>query len=452
MTAPALALQGIRKRFGTVVALDGVDLEVLPGTTHALLGENGAGKSTLLGVIAGLIGADAGTMTREGRSYRPRDPRDARSAGIGLVHQHFTTIAELKVWENLALAAGWPLAGARDRAEAHLREHGVAIDVDALVRTLGVGGRQQVELQKALVQHPKLLLLDEPTGVLTPPEVDELFRVVREFTTRGGAVVLITHKLDEAIAHADAGTVLRQGAVTFAWGQGRSPTSPQLVAAMIGREVGAPPPKSGQGNVGVVVATNGHVDLKSGEMVGVAGVEGNGQREFLRGFDTTAFVPEDRTTEGTIGEFTLAENLALRPDLISGPSWRIDWRGVEARMSRLIVDFAIKAGDARVPLATLSGGNQQKVVVARALEGAPRLVVAENPARGLDVGAAREIFLRLRAAADAGAAVIFSSTDLDEVMDWSDRIVVLAAGEVRIPPAGADRSAVGALMVSGTTK
>lgn len=448
MTAAALRLEGIQKRFGPVVALDGAALTVAPGTTHALLGENGAGKSTLMGIVAGLLHADAGTMEREGSAYRPRSPRDARAAGIGLVHQHFTTVAELRVWENLALAAGWPIAGARARAAAHLRDRGIDLDPDTPVGLLGVGGRQQVELQKALVQAPRLLLLDEPTGVLTPPEVRDLFRVVGEFTAAGGSVVLITHKLDEAVEHADAGTVLRQGKVTLTWGPERRPEVAELVSAMVGREI-APAPRNINANVtGVAVATTDNLSLFSGQMVGVAGVDGNGQRELLRSFGATAFVPEDRITEGTIPEFSLTENLALRPDVRGSSAWTIDWRALEGRMAQLIGEFGITAPSARVPIGTLSGGNQQRVVVARALEGAPRLIVAENPARGLDVGAAQEIFLRLRAAADAGAAVLFSSPDLDEVLTWADRIVVMADGEVRIPPSGAGRATIGELMVS----
>ncbi|MEO6066343.1 MAG: ATP-binding cassette domain-containing protein [Gemmatimonadota bacterium] len=450
----ALALHGIRKRFGGTVALDGVDLRVRRGTVHALLGENGAGKSTLMHIVAGLLRADAGTIEVEGRAHVASDPRDARRLGIGMVHQHFTSVAALTVWENIALAAQWPIAGARDQAVALFTERGVTLDADARAGDLSVGLRQQLELQKALAARPRILLLDEPTGVLTPPEVHELFRATKEFIERGGSVVLITHKLDEALGQADAITVLRRGVVTLRWGPESGvdrPTRAELVAAMLGSDeiTGHEPRVSGNG--GEVVASVQGLELRAGEIVGIAGVEGNGQRELLRSIETTAFIPEDRTTEGLILDFTLTENLALRASgqgsPASGPL--IDWRVTHARMAELIGAYSIKTTGPDAPASSLSGGNQQKVVVARALEGAPRLIVAENPARGLDVGAAREVFERLRAAAASGAAVIFHSTDLDEVVTWADRVVVMAGGRVILPPAGADRTEIGALMVSG---
>ena len=452
MTA-ALALRGIRKRYGPTVAVDGVDLEVRPGTLHALLGENGAGKSTLMRIAYGMTRADAGAMVIADAPFDPRDPRDARRAGIGMVHQHFTTIAALSVWENVTLGAGWPLAGGRARAAAALAARGVTLDLDRPAGDLTVGARQQLEVQKALAALPSVLLLDEPTGVLTPPEVAELFRVTREFTRAGGAMVLITHKLDEALEHADAITVLRRGAVTLSWtgaGQAARPARADLLTAMLGEGRDVPGRAAAPATVGAVVATVGALELRAGEVVGIAGVEGNGQRELLRAIDTDAFIPEDRTTEGLIGDLTLTENLALRPvDEGAGTSrWLVDWPALRRRMGQLIDEFGIRATGPEARAHALSGGNQQKVVVARALEGRPRVIVAENPARGLDVRAAEEIFARLRRAAADGAAVVFHSTDLDEVITWADRVLVMAAGELRIPPAGADRGTIGALMVA----
>lgn len=440
-----LTLRGIRKSFGPTVALAGVDLGLQPGTLHALLGENGAGKSTLMQIVYGLRRAEAGTMNLQGMTYRPRDPRDARRAGLGMVHQHFTTVGPLRVWENIALAAGWPIAQGRARALAFLAERQVGLEVDRRAEELSVGLRQQLELQKALAARPSLLLLDEPTGVLTPPEVAELFRVVGEFTAGGGTVVLITHKLDEALEHADAITVLRSGQVTLDWSGTRiRPARTDLLHAMLGRDSEFPPRPGRSLEQGEVVATAGGLTIHAGEMVGIAGVEGNGQRELLRGFEARAFVPEDRTTEGLIGEFTLTENLVLRP----ASGWRVDWSAEEERMRQLIKERNIVAGGPRALASSLSGGNQQKLVVARALEGTPRLIVAENPARGLDIGAAEVVFLRLRAAAAAGAGVLFYSTDLDEVVAWADRILVMVGGTLRTPPPGADRATIGALMVA----
>ncbi|HVX87610.1 MAG TPA: ATP-binding cassette domain-containing protein [Gemmatimonadales bacterium] len=433
----ALLLEGIRKRFGTTVALDGVDLSVAAGSVHALLGENGAGKSTLMQVAAGLMRPDAGKVVPAGR--------------LGMVHQHFTSIAALTVWENIALPTDWPMGEARARAAATLARHGVAFDLDAPAGGLSVGLRQQLEIQKALASGPRVLILDEPTGVLTPPEVADLFRVVKEFTALGGAVVLITHKLDEALEHADAITVLRHGRVTAEWGTATSagrPDRSDLIRAMLGTadlKGGTPPSGAVRGEP---VTTIRGVTFHRGETIGIAGVEGNGQREFLRSIPTDAFIPEDRTTEGLILEFDLSENLALIPS--DRPAILIDPGAFRRRAQAAIETFGIKAPGPGALAGTLSGGNQQKVVVARALQGAPAIVVAENPARGLDVAAAEEIYARLRRAAAEGAAVVFHSPDLDEVLTWADRVLVLRNGEVIQPPAGADRATIGALMVSGS--
>lgn len=448
-----LRLRDIQKSFGQVTALQGVDLEVRPGTLHALLGENGAGKSTLMSVVYGLTRPDAGEMLLGGVRFQPRDPREARQDGIGMVHQHFTSVPALTVWENIALAASWPMLGARERAESVLREAGVALHVDARAESLSVGSRQQLELQKALASRPGLLLLDEPTGVLTPSEVDGLFRWLDGFTRSGGAVLLITHKLDEALAHADAITVLRRGTVTLDWNSAAGTPRPArgtLLTAMLGEDRVFAAPSRQRSGPGEIAATAHGLTLRAGEVVGVAGVEGNGQRELLRAFGTNAFIPEDRTTEGLIPTFTLTENLALHPRSRSPlrTGVQVDWRALRDRAEAVIVEFGIMASGPDAPASSLSGGNQQKVVIARALEGAPRVIVAENPARGLDVAAANAVFGRLRAAAAAGAAVLFYSTDLDEVMSWADRVLVITSGTLRTPPPGADRAQVGALMMA----
>jgi ABC-type uncharacterized transport system ATPase subunit len=443
----ALSLRAIAKRFESTTALAGVDFAVAPGELHALLGENGAGKSTLMRIAAGLTRADQGELAVAGARYAAREPRDARAHRIAMVHQHFTSVDALTVWENVTLGAGWPLAGARERVAALLGARGIRLDVDAQAGALSVGLRLQLELQKALATEPRILLLDEPTGVLAPPEVAELFAVVRGFTTSGGSVVLITHKLDEALTHADAITVLQRGRVTGSWPRDTArPGREALLAAMLGEGAEGPPPPLRSAQRGRVVATSGGLTLHAGEVVGIAGVEGNGQRELLRSFGAEAFIPEDRTTEGAIAEFSLTENLALRP-AVRGGGARVDWAALRGRMTDLIDRYRVVTPGPDAPIASLSGGNQQKVIVARALEGSPGLIVAENPARGLDVGAAEGTFRRLREAAAGGAAVLFHSTDLDEVLAWADRVVVMTGGALIIPPAGADRNAIGALMV-----
>jgi simple sugar transport system ATP-binding protein len=401
-------------------------------------------------VVAGLAKADAGTLRIGDQAMIIRSARAARQAGIGMVHQHFTSIPALTVWENIALAAEWPIAGARARAGRMLTEQGVALDPDTRAAELSVGLRLQLELHKALASGPKILLLDEPTGVLTHPEAADLFRLVESFTAQGHSVLLITHKLDEAIEHADAITVLRRGRVTLDWDpveDAPRPSRDDLIVAMLGSKELAdtarvPVPR------GEVVAAVRELEIRAGEVIGIAGVEGNGQRELLRSIPTDAFIPEDRTTEGLILDFSLTENLALVPAPARGG---IDWPALGDRMQELIGAYGIKARGSDVLASSLSGGNQQKVVVARTLAARPKLIVAENPARGLDVGAAREVFERLGAAAAAGAAVIFHSTDLDEVMAWADRVVVMSAGRLIVPPAGADRNTIGTLMVSRET-
>jgi ABC-type uncharacterized transport system ATPase subunit len=452
--ADALALRGVAKHFGSTVALDGIDITVAAGTLHVLLGENGAGKSTALHLIYGLIRPDQGTMSLRGDVYRPVDAREAKRRGVGMVHQHFTSVAGLTAWENVALAAGWPVSGARQRAAAELEKVGVRVEPDASAGSLSVGDRSRLELVKEMASQPSLLLLDEPTGTLDPADSERLFATLRTFVENGGTAVLITHKLDEALAHADAITVLRQGRVTGSWSGASGPQGPareELLDAMLGSRMAAAAAVPPTRQAGEIVARLRGIDLGAGEVVGIAGIEGNGQRALLRdlafGPDVVgvAFIPEDRTIEGTIPAFSLTENVALQ-DVTASPRW-LDWTRLRERTLGILERSRVVAPGPDVPIAALSGGNQQKIVVGRALSGSPRIIVAENPGRGLDVAAAEEIFAQLRAAAMAGAAVLFHSTDLDEVIDHADRVVVMAGGELRIPPAGAGREEIGRLMI-----
>jgi general nucleoside transport system ATP-binding protein len=486
---PALQLVGIHKRFGSVHALRGADFTLLPGELHALLGENGAGKTTLMQIAAGLLRPDSGDV-RVGGIVRPGlSPHTARRLGIGMVHQHFTSVPAFTVAENIALAAGWPVAPGplRERVRELGGRVGLPLDPDARAELLSVGLRQRLEIVKALAAEARILLLDEPTAVLAPAEVEDLLRVVRRFTASGGAAVLITHKLDEALAAADRVTVLRRGQVVLT-----APVAGQdaatLAASMIGEAApdnrvglpGAPVPPTGDsrplvrvesldvgrdGGLGIALRGASLV-VGPGEIVGVAAVEGNGQRELLRAVagrihplrglrdvaEPVAFIPEDRSTEGLIPEMTLTENVVLGSSE-SDPwirGWTIDWREARARSAVLLEEYAVAAPGPEVPAATLSGGNQQRVVVARELSRRPPVVVAENPTRGLDIRATATIHARLRRAASEGAAVLFHSSDLDEVLELATRVVVASRGVLIEPPPNATRETIGALMLAGS--
>ncbi|MFL5519855.1 MAG: ABC transporter ATP-binding protein [Gemmatimonadales bacterium] len=483
MTAALLELRGIDKRFGSLQALTGAELYVRPGEVHALLGENGAGKSTLMSVAYGLLVPDAGEILVDGQSRTFRSARDARRAGIGLVHQHFTAVPALTVAENVALFAGWAVEPRRlrERVQALSEQLGLPLDPDARAGGLSVALRQRLEIVKALATDAKLLLLDEPTAVLAPPEAEELLVMARAFAARGGSVVLITHKLDEALRAADTVTVLRHGRnVTSRPVAGLA--ARDLAQAMIGDAalLDEPPPpvvtipdapvrvafealdvwredRSGVAVRGAVLT------VRAGEIVALAGVEGNGQRELLRTIGgvmrarrgslrvdrPVAFVPEDRITEGLIPVLSLTENVAL--GLARTASWgrgvRLDWAAAGERTRELIDAFDVKADGPASAAETLSGGNQQKLLIGRALALQPIVLVAENPTRGLDVQATRAVHDRLRDAAARGLAVMIYSSDLDEVLTLGTRVVVMYRGELFEVPPGTSRAAVGRLML-----
>ncbi len=490
MTEPILQLRGIDKQFGTVQALSGAELVVRAGEVHALLGENGAGKSTLMHVAGGMVLPDAGEIVVDGGAMRFRSPRDARAAGIGMVHQHFTSIAALSVAENIALFAGWAVRP-RDMA-ARVRDLttrlNLPLDPGAIAGTLPVALLQRLEIVKALASDARVLLLDEPTGVLAPSEALELLGRARAFAQAGGAVVLITHKLDEALRGADRVTVLRQGRVVMEREIGTGPAGPtpgvrELTAAMIGAAAALdePPPTTVVAHdapvrvqvAGLEVARasglgmavrSASLAIREGEIVAVAGIEGSGQRELLRAIagvlpvfrgtrevaQPLAFIPEDRTTEGLIPALSLTENVVL--GLGRSADWvgrgGLDWKSARERTRDLITEYGIRAAGPDAAAASLSGGNQQKLIVARALERHPMVLIAENPTRGLDVLAARAVHERLRSAAASGVAVLFYSSDLDEVMALGQRIVVMARGTLREATPSAAREEIGALMLA----
>ena len=481
----ALALEGIDKRFGATRALTSASLRVRPGTVHALLGENGAGKSTLMRIAYGLERPDAGTIRVRDATVRLDGPASAIALGVGMVHQHFTLVPVMTVAENVALGGHGALdmqqtiAGLRALSE----RTGFALDPRERVELLSVAAQQRVEIAKALMRQAQVLVLDEPTAVLPPSESTALLRWLRSFADQGNAVVLITHKLGEALSVADDVTVLRHGRTVLAAPapdtSAESLTSAMLGSAEVGERVGRFPTRHPDphgspespiiraeritlvDDTGVVRVRSASFVVGAGEIVGIAGVEGAGHRELLRAVagrlpiasgrlerpSTVGFVPEDRHRDAVLLDRSLVENVALR-----GAGSRrgvIEWSAVGTRTESLMRAFDIRAAGPRAPMRTVSGGNQQKLVLAREL--APddrdpsRAIVVENPTRGLDVRAAAEVHKRLRAARDAGAAVVVYSSDIDEVLLLADRVLVVYAGVVR--EASVDRDTVGRLML-----
>jgi ABC-type uncharacterized transport system ATPase subunit len=485
--APVLELSGVHKRFGSVQALRGADFALAPGEVHALLGENGAGKTTLMHVAYGLVRHDAGEIRINGIPQQIPSPRLARRLGIGMVHQHFTAIPALTVAENIALAGGW--AGhprqLRERARLLGDRLRLPLDPDQRAGRLSASLKQRLEIVKALAADARILLLDEPTAVLAPGEAEELLEVIRNFADSGGSAVLITHKLDEALHAADRVTVLRQGTATYS-GTPESQTPESLARAMIGpspalsllfsRVAARPSPAlktralvrldalevSRESGYGIAVR-HAALSIHAGEIVGVAAVDGNGQRELLRAVAgrlmplrgrlevarPIGFIPEDRTSEGLIPELSLTENMSLGLDETT--PWvnrgHISWRTARARTSELLQEYDIVATGPEAKAASLSGGNQQKLIVARELARKPAVIVAENPSRGLDVNATAAIHARLREAVSGGAALLIHSSDLDEVLHLAHRVVVLSRGTLIEVPFGASRSDVGNLML-----
>ena len=513
-------LRGIVKRYGSVVALDGADLEVRAGEVHAVLGENGAGKSTLLGILGGMQRPDAGRVEIRGDAVEVRSPRDAWAAGVGLVHQHFTLVPALSVLENLALgwrsgAGGWRLARERVREKASRlgARTGLHVPLDARVAQLGVGERQRVEILKTLLREPPLLALDEPTAVLTPGEVETLFALLRDLASEGRAVVLVAHKIDEVLAVADRVTVLRHGRTVLeaersevdasalviamvghglddaaalgaletvghegsgAGGAGRGRADARAAAPAVGEDAprAVAPPVVELVDVGVRGAagrptlTDVCVSVRRGEIVGIAGIEGNGQRELAlvlagrRAPEVGAarlpagigFIPQDRTREGLVADFDLAENLALalHDDAGYARGWVLRWDEIRRAAEEVRTRFAILAPGVEAKARTLSGGNQQRLVVGRELARATDLLVAENPTRGLDVAAAAFVHRELTRLArrPGGPGVVLVSTDLDEVLALSHRVLVMTRGRLVAPARTLPtRAEIGALML-----
>lgn len=468
-TPPALALDGISHSFGAVRALDQASLTVRPGTVHALLGENGAGKSTLMRVAFGLLQPQAGTIRRNGAQTTYRTPAAALAAGIGMVHQHFTLVPAMTVAENVALggAGRFDPAVAAQRVKEVAERAGLPLDPEARIADLPVGAQQRCEIVKALARDVSLLILDEPTAVLAPSEAEELMRWIRGFADAGHAVVLITHKLRDALAVADDITVLHRGRTVLS-ARADTVNESTLADAMLG----APRERAlhdGQpsvitrdapmASVGAVVLEAKNVryrdargvermrgvelTVRAGEIVGLAAVEGAGQHELLRLLagrltpsagtitrpGSIGFVPEDRHRDALLLEAPLYENLALR-DAVSRRGI-IPWEAMRATTAELMLAFDVRASGATAIARTLSGGNQQKFVLARELAEHPAALIVENPSRGLDFRATEAVQQALRDARDAGTAVVVYSSDLDEVLLLADRVYAIFDGTVR---------------------
>jgi general nucleoside transport system ATP-binding protein len=469
----ALELRGIIKRFGSVVALDAVGLDVERGTVHALLGENGAGKSTLMRIAFGLIRPDSGSVRLSGREIPAHSASAAAAAGVGMVHQHLSLVPSLSVFENLALGGRGLFDARRTRARLNdvMEASGLRVPTHALVRDLSIVEQQRLEILKALARGATLLILDEPTAVLAPSEVGELLRWLRAFADRGGSVVLVTHKLREALAVADHVTVLRGGRVAHS-GVATATNEHELARAMFhddvatstlsaAASVGEPVVRASairiDGSRGLRRIASASFEVRRREILGIAAVEGSGHRELLSALagrmpvaagrldlpPRVGYIPADRHRQAMVAEFTLAENVALRG--LATRRGRMPWRALHATTRDLMARFGIVAPSERVPARTLSGGNQQRLVVAREIDADTDLLVADNPTRGLDLRATAFVHDALRSAAGRGAAVVFHSSDLDEVLGLATRMLVVFHGEIR--DVGTDRDAIGRAMI-----
>jgi ABC-type uncharacterized transport system ATPase subunit len=475
-----LELLGITKRFPGIVANDHVDFELAKGEVHALLGENGAGKSTLMNILYGLYHPDEGEISLEGKRIRIDSPRDAIDHGIGMVHQHFMLIPVMTVAENIVLATEptkgpfLDLASAEKRVRELSKQYGLTVRPEAKVASISVGMQQRAEILKALYRGAEILILDEPTAVLTPQEASELFTILRSLQEDGKSIIFISHKLNEVLEIADRITVLRQGKKIDTVPR-EGATREGLARLMVGREVvlsvEKPPAEPGETLLevkdlvvaderGLEAVRGVSLEVKAGEIVGIAGVDGNGQSELIdaltglrspsAGTITAAgenltsanarkyldagvgHIPEDRQVRGLVLDFTLAENLALH-DYAKEPNSRWGWlypgRLIE-RAARLLKEFDVRGGRPQTLAAALSGGNQQKVVIAREVSRDPRILVAAQPTRGLDVGAIEFVHRRLVKERDEGRAILLVSFELEEILSLSDRILAVYEGRI----------------------
>ena len=497
----AVQLIGIEKRFPGVIANHDVNLNVRVGTIHAIVGENGAGKSTLMKTLYGMHQPEAGTIVVNGTELRFRSPSDAIAAGIGMVHQHFMLADNLTVLENIVLGAEPSSRGvlrlgkARERLRELMASTGTHVDLDLPVSELGVGQRQRVEILKVLFRGARILILDEPTSVLVPQEVDELFSNLHQLVAEGATIIFISHKLDEVLTVSDDITVIRAG-TTVAEVKPADVNRSILGQLMVGSELPSPHGRTSAIGERVLLETRGlthraqggrtlvddvTLQVHSGEVVGIAGVEGNGQFELCQmllgllrpasgtvhfeGADVThestqyrlenglSYIPFDRHREGLWLTAPLWENTLLgrdgNPEFLSGPF--VATSRVKADARKVIADFDVRTPSETVPAFALSGGNQQKLLVGRELTSAPQVLVAAHPTRGVDIGAQASIWEKLRIARDAGLGVLLISADLEEVIGLSDRILVMFDGKItaQLSPSEATPELLGVYMTGG---
>lgn len=491
-----LRLSNITKRFGTLLANHAISLDLKRGEIVALLGENGAGKTTLMSILFGHYVADEGSIEVFGKPLPPGEPRAAISAGVGMVHQHFTLADNLTVLDNIMLGTEslWALKSNRAAAKARIvdlsRSFGLAVNPDAPVARLSVGERQRVEILKALYRDARILILDEPTAVLAPQESEALFKTLKHLVADGLSVIFISHKLHEVIAVSDRIVVLR-GGKRVAERETKGATRHELAELMVGRQIPQPKHEAQARGPAIVAlrevsAANGALfgvtlDLYGGEIAGIAGVSGNGQAllaDILSGLmwpesgtfelngnsatgwtarDLTAHgvarIPEDRHAAGLIGDMTVAENV-ISEAYDRAPFSRhglLDWKAATRFASEIIAAYDVKCPSPLASVRLLSGGNMQKLILGRVLSGEPRFILANQPVRGLDVGAIAYVHAQLIAARKRGAAVLLISEDLDEILSLSDRVFVMSQGRLSPPMARAEVSIqqLGLLMAGG---
>src|SRR5687768_4284447 len=499
-------LPNLTKRFGAVLASDAVSIKVEPGSVHAIVGENGAGKSTAMRIAYGFYTADSGEILINGAAREIRTPHDAIAAGIGMVHQHFMLVEPMTVAENIVLGAEPGSAASLDlqKAAADIRrvsdEFRLAVDPNATIESLSVGQQQRVELLKALYRQAQLLILDEPTAVLTPQEVEEFFAILRGMREQGKTIVIITHKLDEVLAISDNVTVMRDGKVVGNV-KTRETNAAELARMMVGREVLLRVEKPEAKPAGAVLKVQGlsivgrdgtkrlnnvSLEIRAGEIVGIAGVEGNGQTELIEalaglipgshitgtinfeGRDITradarrrkelgiAHVPEDRHRRGLLLDFSLAENTILgvhyrKPAVRGIGNVLLDEKGIQRRTEQVIRDFDVRPPNAALPARALSGGNQQKLIIGREFELPPKFLLVSQPTRGVDISAIEFIHRKIVEMRDAGCAVLLVSAELEEVTALSDRLIVLHNGEIvgEVDPKVATTEEIGLMMTGG---
>jgi simple sugar transport system ATP-binding protein len=503
----AIELRGIDKAFGAVRANRQVDLTVAKGSIHGIIGENGAGKSTLMSILYGFYTADSGAILINGRTVDIRSSRDAIAAGIGMVHQHFMLVEPFSVLENVMLGAegGMLLSGGRAAARTELdrlgRDYGLTVQPDALIAELPVGEQQRVEILKALFRHCDILILDEPTGVLTPQETDQLFEILRALNARGVTILLITHKLREILAITDTVSVMRQGEMVATLPT-KSTTKEQLAELMVGRKVrldldkipARPGPVRLAARGLTVIDSKGvkrvddvSFELRAGEIVGIAGVSGNGQSELLEALSGIqpivkgeirlcdvevsaaapcnpamarehglAHVPEDRLRLGVVSAFPAWESCVLgyHEDAAINGRVLMDRDAMTASCDRLMEQFDVRPRDTELRCGKFSGGNQQKLILAREIARNPKVLLVGQPTRGVDIGAIEFIHRQLLALRDSGCAILLVSVELDEVMALSDRILVMFQGRVVGEVAGeaADERTLGLMMANAHTQ